>query len=340
MNNSAERKLLVETGRALLEANIVARTWGNISCRTDNEHCLITPSGLDYMKTNEADIVMLNLESGEWEGRRKPSGERGVHIAAYRRLSDANFVIHTHQSYATAIGLTGIDSLQITEAERKELGGIGEAVYGLPGMKKLTEAVDCVLKQGIHTVLMVHHGVLVCGQDKDQAMARVKLLEKICERNICAEYLKSSGGENALENETESIASKALTGFLQKEYGYAEVFASPAVATCINQAKAVCAQLDDMAQMIGFRIPVAKDLSNAEHMMKKYNAVLVPDCGAAVRAETEDDLHAMKLLVEKACLCAAHTRACGKGKKLNPVDVALMHFVYLNKYSKQKNQEA
>ena len=127
---------------------------------------------------------------------------------------------------------------------------------------------------------------------------------------------------------------------MQKEYRYAEVFRSPAVDVCLRQKKAVRAQVDDMAQMIGGKIPIAKDVSDAEHMMKKYNAVLVPDCGAVIRAETEDDLHAMKLLVDKACLCAAHTRASGKEKKLSAVDVALMHFVYLNKYSKQKEQEA
>ncbi len=338
MNNSTERKLLVETGRELLEETIVARTWGNTSCRVDDGHCLITPSGLDYMQTTEEDIVLLDLESGEWEGRRKPSGERGVHIAAYRQFPEVNFVIHTHQNYATAIGLTGIDSLQITDAERKELGGLGAAAYGLPGMKKLTNAVDHVLQQGIQTVLMVHHGVLVCGRDKEQAMARVRLLEKICRRNICAAYLQSA--QRASEtDEKPGAAAKVLARFLQNKYGYAQIFRTPAVDACLQRKKAVRAQVDDMAQMIGGKIPLAKDLSDVEHMMGKYNAVLVPDCGAVIRAESEDDLHAMKLLVDKACLCAAHTRAYGKEKKLSPVDVALMHFVYLNKYSKQKDQE-
>lgn len=339
MNNSTERKLLVETGRELLEENIVARTWGNTSCRVDDSHCLITPSGLDYMQTEEEDVVLLDLESGEWEGRRKPSGERGVHIAAYRQFPEVNFVIHTHQNYATAIGLTGMDSLQITDEERKELGGLGAAAYGLPGMKKLTSAVDSVLKQGIQTVLMVHHGVLVCGRDKAQAMARVRLLEKICERNICAAYLQSPQQASEM-GEKSGVAAKVLARFLQNEHGYAQIFRSPAVDACLQQKKAVRAQVDDMAQMIGSKIPMAKNLSDVENMMKKYNAVLVPDCGAVIRAESEDDLRAMKLLVDKACLCAAHTRASGREKKLSTVDVALMHFVYLNKYSKQKEQEA
>ena len=212
MNNRNERELLVETGRELLEKNIVARTWGNTSCRVDDEHCLITPSGLDYMQTTEEDIVLLDLKSGEWEGRRKPSGERGVHIAAYRQFPGVNFVIHTHQNYATAIGLTGIDSLQITEEEKRQLGGLGAAAYGLPGMKKLTDAVDHVLQQGIQTVLMVHHGVLVCGRDKAQAMERVQLLEKICERNICAGYLQSSKQASAGAHKS-GVAAKALEGF-------------------------------------------------------------------------------------------------------------------------------
>lgn len=337
MNNSTERRLLVETGKELLEEGIVARTWGNTSCRVDEEHCLITPSGLDYMQTKEEDIALLDLNTGEWEGRRKPSGERGVHIAAYRQFPEVGFVIHTHQNYATAIGLTGIDALQITEEEKKQLGGLGEASYGLPGMKKLTNAVNHVLQQGIHTVLMVHHGVLVCGRDKQQAMERVRLLETICRRNICAPYLQSTSQE---EEKPVSVAAKALAGFLQKEYGHAEVFGSPAVDACLEQGKAVRAQVDDMAQMIGGKIPVAKDVSDAEHMLKKYSAVLVPECGAAIRAETEDDLHALKLLVDKACLCAVHTRAAGREKKLSGTDVALMHFVYLKKYSKQKDQEA
>ncbi|MCQ2401811.1 MAG: class II aldolase/adducin family protein [Lachnospiraceae bacterium] len=71
------KKDLVETGRELLKRKLTARTWGNISERVDGTHFLITPSGLDYMKTSEEDIVLYNISDGTYEGNRKPSSEKG-----------------------------------------------------------------------------------------------------------------------------------------------------------------------------------------------------------------------------------------------------------------------
>ena len=67
MDEKEKRALLVATGKELLQEELVARTWGNISCRLDSSHCLITPSGLDYMQTREDDIVVLDTETEEWE---------------------------------------------------------------------------------------------------------------------------------------------------------------------------------------------------------------------------------------------------------------------------------
>ena len=108
---------------------------------------------------------------------------------------------------------------------------------------------------------------------------------------------------------------------------------------CADAGKTVYAQVDDMAQMIGRKIPAAGTASEAEDLLNKYLAVLIKGTGAAVRAETADDLEALKLLVDKSCLCAVHTLASGRVRKIGVVDVALMNFVYKHKYSKQKDRE-
>ena len=303
MDTVKAQELVAETGRQLLDMGLVARTWGNISCRIDGTRCAITPSGLDYRQMKAEDIAVLDIESGSWQGTHKPSGEKGVHMAVYRQFGDTEFVIHTHQNYATAIGISGFDSLDITEEETKTLGGIALAAYGLPGTKKLTEAVAAKLKEENHTVLMAHHGALVCGRDRDEAMKRAQLLEEICRRNI----KNFSGGDG------EAVLKTAELG------------------------EAVYAQVDDMAQMIGRKIPAAKSPEEAERLLQKHNAVLVKGEGVRVRADSEDDREALAMLAEKACICHLHTLGESSRTRLGIFDVMLMNYVYRHKYSKQKN---
>lgn len=332
MDEKEKRKLVVETGRELLRTELVARTWGNISCRLDSDSFLITPSGLDYMQMSEDDIVLFHMESGEWEGKHKPSSEKRVHTAAYRSFDDVRFVIHTHQKYATALGLTGTDSLVINEDERKKLGGIGLASYGLSGTKKLSRAVTEVFAKGAETVLMVHHGALICGRTKEEAMERAMLLEDICRRSI--------KGMDAADDHGITVVEGEIRDDLRRRFPQADVFRSAAVDICAAAGHDVYAQIDDMAQMIGKSIPVVSDGAEAVSALERRPAVLIKDIGAAVRTETEDDTEAMKLLVDKACLSFVHTQASGSRAGLGAVDVALMNFIYKHKYSGRKQEES
>lgn len=329
MDEKTARLSLVQTGRELLESGLVARTWGNISCRLDSKSCMITPSGLDYMTMSEEKIVRLDMKTGEWHGRYKPSGEKGIHIAAYEIFPDAGFVIHTHQSYATAIGLAGFDSMDITNEEIKRLGGIGISLHSLSGTAELTANVRKVLSEGKKTILMAHHGALLCGKDRAEAMDRAMLLERICERNVRKEEQE--------EKTTGSSTADVLKTELAGQYRYSDVFSSPSIMKCADSGMAIYAQLDDMAQMIGRKIPVA-DEEKAVRMMESCRAVLVPGAGAAVRAENYDDVEAMKQLVEKSCICRLHTESQGIDARLSLKDTDLMNYIYYHEYSKQKSE--
>ncbi|HHW49180.1 MAG TPA: class II aldolase/adducin family protein [Clostridiaceae bacterium] len=327
MEESKARKLLVNTGKKLLEAGLVARTWGNISCRLDAENILITPSGLDYMKTKEEDIVKMNLTTGKWQGVRKPSGERRVHIAAYQAFPDVNFVIHTHQTYASALGLAGFEQLDITKEEKEALGGIMTADYGLPGTKKLTKAVKAAFQAGAKAVLMKNHGVLICGNNQEEAMSKAILLEGICKRNI--------KGDFEVTQDIKSGKAEKLLDAIKEKFRYAALVQTPAVLSCANRRTPIYAQVDDMAQMIGRKIPVVPD-NEAAQALKRLNAVLVPGIGAVVRSESEDDMKAIKLLVDKAAICSIHTAACSEKARIGVIEAVLMKFVYKTVYSKQK----
>ena len=329
MEETAQRELICQTGLALLEMGLVARTWGNVSSRLDANHFLITPSGLDYHKTQPQDIARVELSTMTWEGPRKPSGERGVHAAAYAQFPEVNFVIHTHQNCASALGLAGFDAMDITPEERAALGGLAKAEYGLPGTKKLKNAVSAALATGAHTVLMSGHGVVICGADQAQAMERARLLEDICRRNL---RLPQAAPRRLPEEETQ-----ALLAAVDREVPNAAVSGGDYTVLWADQGEPLRAQLDDMAQMLGPRVlcvePAAEDVIQA---LKKRDAVFVRGVGAIVQAADPDDREALCLLTEKSALCALHAAGLGVKAQLSTLDAALMRLVYQKNYAKRK----
>ena len=335
MSNMDKRREIIDTGIELLEEKLVARTWGNISARIDADNYLITPSGLDYTSMREEDIVSVNIKTGEYTGINRPSGEKGVHSAAYEVFDDVNFVVHTHQTYATAVSLAGLDSFDITEEEIEKLGGIALAEYGLPGTKEITNACKSALLTGAHTVLMIHHGVLVLGKDKEEAMKRVKLLESICERNV-----KRVIKDNTLNNHPEALDNYLKTSDTCPEdnssYRYCEVLTDKALIALSNSETEIFSQLDDVSQMIGTKIVTVDSLDKA--LKLSDNAVLIKGVGALIKAENKDDLEALKVLMNKMAIVKLYTKAKNVKAEISIEESDFMHYDYVNRYSLQNNK--
>ena len=354
MSNMDKRREIIDTGIRLLEEKLVARTWGNISARIDADNYLITPSGLDYTSMREEDIVSVNIKTGEYTGINRPSGEKGVHSAAYEVFDDVNFVVHTHQTYATAVSLAGFDSLEatagspagsesfetsagspagsesfdITEEEIEKLGGIALAEYGLPGTKEITNACKSALLTGAHTVLMIHHGVLVLGKDKEEAMKRVKLLESICERNV-----KRVIKDNTLNNYLKALNTCPEDN---SSYRYCEVLTDKALIALSNSETEIFSQLDDVSQMIGTKIVTVDSLDKA--LKLNDNAVLIKGVGALIKAENKDDLEALKVLMNKMAIVKLYTKAKNVKAEISIEESDFMHYDYVNRYSLQNNK--
>ena len=338
MSNMDKRREIIDTGIELLEEKLVARTWGNISARIDADNYLITPSGLDYTSMREEDIVSVNIKTGEYTGINRPSGEKGVHSAAYEVFDDVNFVVHTHQTYATAVSLAGfdspettavslagLDSFDITKEEIEKLGGIALAEYGLPGTKEITNACKSALLTGAHTVLMIHHGVLVLGKDKEEAMKRVKLLESICERNV-----KRVIKDNTLNNYLKALNTCPEDN---SSYRYCEVLTDKALIALSNSETEIFSQLDDVSQMIGTKIVTVDSLDKA--LKLNDNAVLIKGVGALIKAENKDDLEALKVLMNKMAIVKLYTKAKNVKAEISIEESDFMHYDYVTRYSKQ-----
>lgn len=326
------KQSIADTGRLLVEKKLVARTWGNISARIDEAHFAITPSGLGYDKLTSENIPTFNKEDGTWTGTRKPSSEKKIHAACYTEYADVNFVIHTHQDYATAIGLVGSDDLYavMSDEEKSLLGKITVASYGLPGTKGLKKAVETALKAGSKVVLMIHHGTVICGKDKEDAIHKAEVLEAVCKK-----VFESKCGVIQIDSalKTDSI----LLNEVKKVYPNA-IMDESEIMMKLCKIGSFNAQTDDMAQMLGGKLKcVSGDAGQVLTVLKKQDAVLVKGLGCIIKAEDDDDVGALELLIRKAGLAKLYTDACGKKIKLGGFDCWLMRTVYKKKYSKKKN---
>ena len=101
------KKIVVEAGKQLVKTGLIARTWGNVSCRISDTQFVITPSGRAYESLTPDDIVLVNMADLSYEGDIKPSSEKGIHAQCYLHRPEIGFVIHTHQANASIVSAIG-----------------------------------------------------------------------------------------------------------------------------------------------------------------------------------------------------------------------------------------
>jgi len=198
MELNQAKEAVLAAGIKLVEAGLIARTWGNVSCRVDAESFVITPSGRSYHSLTPDDLVRVRIDDLSYEKGRIPSTERGVHAEVYKRYPAVNFVIHTHQENASVIAASSLKELP-AGPEYPGLGGkVPCAGYGLPGTKKLWRKVGAALTRTAgQAVIMKHHGALCFGADAAEAFAVAAQLEAACAAFLLDRYRQASGRAEA-----------------------------------------------------------------------------------------------------------------------------------------------
>ncbi len=189
------KETVIRAGKELIAAGLIARTWGNISCRISETQFVITPSGRAYETLTPEEIVLVNIEDLEYEGEIKPSSEKGIHAACSKLRPEINFVIHTHQVNASIVSSLGMDINNI-EGENAQVVGtnLPIASYGLPGTKKLRKGViDAITRSDAKAAVMAHHGAVCMGVDYDDAFNVAQKVEDICEQYVMDKYTSLTG---------------------------------------------------------------------------------------------------------------------------------------------------
>lgn len=325
------RELVIAACKRLVETGLVARTWGNISARVSTDHFVITPSGRAYETLQSDQLVLVRIDDCSYEGDIKPSSEKGIHAAAYLHRPDAGVVIHTHQDYASCVGVGGKD---LSDLDDPVLGSfVPCAAYGLPGTKKLLGHVDSVMikHNNCNAMFMHRHGVLCMARDFERAFEMLQALEDVSRRAfesaVTLPERKATDGNTLLSELRKAGVAPHLS-----------IESHPAVLAVAAQGKTLRPHLDDLAQIAGATVRCVKnDPVAIQKGLRRRNAVLVDGIGAICCAEDESDLGAIEAIIRKGCMAALYAESCG-ATSLSGIDRRLMRFVYTTKYSRKKSE--
>jgi L-ribulose-5-phosphate 4-epimerase len=172
------RQMIKDAGVRLVNSNLVQGTWGNISMRLDDKYMLITPTALDYLSLTPADMVKVNLETMEYEGLHKPSGERDIHAEMLRTRPEVNVVMHSHPPECSAFAAANQPLPAITPEMEKYVGGDAKVgKYALPSTKGLSKATVAAM-EGRNACFMANHGMLAVGVSVDETFETCRVMEE------------------------------------------------------------------------------------------------------------------------------------------------------------------
>jgi L-ribulose-5-phosphate 4-epimerase len=185
---------IIKAGMTMDRYELIALSGGNISLRVD-DHVLVTPSGMIYEDMVEDDVLVVDLSGNIIEGIRKPSVDTNALLYIIRSDADIKAVIHTHQPYATAVGLVA-DELpcNLTTMANAVMGSVRVAPYTSAASEQMgVETVNYL--NGHLAVILKHHGVVAVGKSLKQALYACVYLEEAAKTYAIA---KSIGGDIAM----------------------------------------------------------------------------------------------------------------------------------------------
>ncbi len=345
------KKHIIRISRDLHEIGLLVRTWGNISSRVDDDHMLITPSGIKYEDLTPEMIVQVNINDFFYEGDYKPSSELKVHAAAYRIRKDCGFIVHTHQVFATCAGTLGIK--KVFSYFDDEDVTIPVAPYAMPGTDKLAENVSRTLKKysDANGIIMANHGTLCLGSNSNEAVFQAEMMESACNDfliDVCkmdmthgVEYGYNSHREDDTIVYDQPDTPERVKRIHEQIYGkrpdvkFIKHNKSEAALMVSRRANHMKPLLDDFAQLIGVGVKIPSNEGEIYHNIKKnVNVVFAPNDGAYCMGSTEDDAEAVAMVLDKGCIAYIAVMRNGEGHYLSLFECIKMNRHYRKSYSK------
>ena len=176
---------IIKYSKMLNSKKLSALRSGNISVRYKNG-LYITPSGKKYFLLKNKDIVFVTLNGVFDKKKGIPSSEWKFHQDIYRNKKNANAIVHTHSTNATAIS-THKKDIPAFHYMVAMAGGhsIKCAKYATYGTRELSKNILKALN-GRKACLIANHGQIAFDENLSKAFELAEEVENISLQYITA----------------------------------------------------------------------------------------------------------------------------------------------------------
>lgn len=206
---------IIRIGQRLYSQNLAVAKSGNLSCRLDAEHILITATGTRLGELDYDDIVKVDLSSGESADGKKASSELPLHGLIYKNFS-AKVVIHAHPPLTNGYFAVS-DTLEALTFETKfYLGAVPCVKQDTPTVTKPDQVIDALKANRL--VVLKNHGI-VCMADKfDDALELVEALEEAVKTAAIARIFSQSAVAAKPQSTSTEVSSDAAYEMFSRQH--------------------------------------------------------------------------------------------------------------------------
>jgi L-ribulose-5-phosphate 4-epimerase len=181
-----EREEVRIAGTKLDRYGLIALSGGNVSLRLPSGEILVTPSGMIYEDMVPSDVLVMDIEGKIIEGERAPSVDTVALLYIFKKMPHINAVIHTHQPFATAVGLVA-DELPcvVTTLPNATKGPV--KVCPFSSAASIDMGIQTVNNAGSTlAVILKSHGVIAIGTSLKEALYSCIYLEEAAKTYVYA----------------------------------------------------------------------------------------------------------------------------------------------------------
>ena len=180
-------------GRIALATRMLARegfvgSSGHVSMRIPGtDRVLVGPADVTRDNITADDVVTVDLNSKQLEGKRRQPDETEIHAGIYRARPDVMSIVHTHPTYSVVFSITKKPILPVHM--HGAIFAEGVPVFDSVGHINTKELGDGLARTLGHrrAVLIKMHGAAIVGISLEEAFVAAIQLEENAQQQLLAE---------------------------------------------------------------------------------------------------------------------------------------------------------